>query len=218
MSLKVGAGISAQPDPLAGAVEAAAQAAADLEGRPTDVALVFASGAHLAAPEATLEGVHGTLTPAALIGCGAGGVLGSGRELESGTAVAVWAAALDGGTADVFHVDGPEEDEAPVVVQDKAVRPQAGIPCPLPTPIHLTAPLPTAATPYLPDFPTGSCSGGFEPNFGGTTIDRCFRHTFTWKLPTECCQCLSGTLTLKFRWMPPRRLLSRQPSVRTLGE
>lgn len=89
-------------------------------------------------------------------------------------------------------------NEAPVVVQDKAVRPQAPIPCPFPTHIHQMAPLPTAATPYLPDFPTSSCSAGFEPNFGGIQIDRCFRHTFTWKLPTECCQCLSGTLTLQY--------------------
>ena len=49
--------------------------------------MVFASGSHLVAPEALLEGVHGALAPRALVGCGAGGVLGGGRELESGTAV-----------------------------------------------------------------------------------------------------------------------------------
>src|SRR5437016_2650712 len=114
MSVRVGTGLSVEADPLAGATEAAELAAEGLEGREADLALVFASGAHLAAPEATLEGVHATIEPAALIGCGAGGVLGSGRELESGTAVAVWAAALDGGTADAFHVDAPDEDEAPV--------------------------------------------------------------------------------------------------------
>jgi tripartite-type tricarboxylate transporter receptor subunit TctC len=40
---------------------------------------VFASGDHLAAPEATLEGVGSVLEPAALVGCGAGGVIGGGR-------------------------------------------------------------------------------------------------------------------------------------------
>ena len=66
---------------------------------------VFASGAHLAAPEATLEGVHEALAPPVLVGCGAGGVVCDGREIERGTAVAVWAAALGGGAAEAFHLD-----------------------------------------------------------------------------------------------------------------
>ena len=64
---------------------------------------MFAAGAHLAAPEATLEGVHEALAPAALVGCGAAGVIGEMREVEHGTAVSVWAAALDGGEAATFH-------------------------------------------------------------------------------------------------------------------
>ena len=79
MSVRVGAGISTAPDPLAGAAEAADLAAAGLAGRPADLALVFAGGAHLAAPEATLEGVHGTISPSTLVGCGAGGCAGRGR-------------------------------------------------------------------------------------------------------------------------------------------
>jgi small ligand-binding sensory domain FIST len=54
-------------------------------------------------PEATLAAVEAELAPGALIGCGAGGVLGGGRELEAGTAVAVWAASLDGGSAQPFQ-------------------------------------------------------------------------------------------------------------------
>jgi small ligand-binding sensory domain FIST len=61
--------------------------------------------AHLAAPEATLEGVHEALAPPVLVGCGAGGVVGDGREIERGTAVAVWAAALGGGRAEAFHLE-----------------------------------------------------------------------------------------------------------------
>ncbi|MBV9606742.1 MAG: FIST C-terminal domain-containing protein [Solirubrobacterales bacterium] len=64
---------------------------------------MFAAGSHLIAPEATLEGVHSALAPRALVGCGAGGVLGGGRELEDGTAVAVWAAAFEEGEAIPFH-------------------------------------------------------------------------------------------------------------------
>ena len=46
---------------------------------------------------------------------GAGGVLGPGRELESGTAVAVWAAALDGGEAHPFHAQVVGDDDDGVV-------------------------------------------------------------------------------------------------------
>lgn len=108
----MGAGISTASDPLAAASEAARTAAGALAGGRADLAVVFATGAHLIAPEATLEGVQATLAPAALIGCGAGGVLGDGRELESGTAVAVWAASLDEGAAQAFHahVEGEDQD------------------------------------------------------------------------------------------------------------
>ncbi|MDQ3769603.1 MAG: FIST C-terminal domain-containing protein, partial [Actinomycetota bacterium] len=41
--------------------------------------------------------------PGALAGCSAGGVLADGREVEAGTAVAVWAADLAGGSAQAFH-------------------------------------------------------------------------------------------------------------------
>ena len=35
-------------------------------------------------------------------------MLGGGREIETGTAVAVWAAALGGGTAEAFHAEAIE--------------------------------------------------------------------------------------------------------------
>lgn len=74
--------------------------------------------------------------------------------------------------------------------------------CPKPSqqqPINLTASAPSAATPNLADFPTSSCSAGWEPKFGGTTPDRCFRHTFTWKAPRPECRCLSGELTIQYK-------------------
>jgi small ligand-binding sensory domain FIST len=112
--VRVGAGISAEHDPLAAGVSAARLAGQQLAGEPADLALVFASGAHLAAPEATLEGVTSVLEPATVVGCGAGGVIGGGRELETGTAVAVWAGSFDGaGSATAFHAtlidDGGEQ-------------------------------------------------------------------------------------------------------------
>ncbi|MEA2250939.1 MAG: hypothetical protein QOI62_834 [Solirubrobacteraceae bacterium] len=105
MSVRIGCGLSTGPDPRVAAIEAGQQARAALGGARTDVALVFACGGHLAAPEATLEGVHEALDPPVLAGCGAGGVVGAGREVERGTAVAVWAASLDGGSAEAFHLE-----------------------------------------------------------------------------------------------------------------
>jgi small ligand-binding sensory domain FIST len=111
VSLRVGSGLSENPDARMGAVEAAAAARAGLGRHSADIAVVFAAGAHLAAPEATLEGVYEALAPAQLAGCGAGGVLAGRREIEAGTAIAVWAASLGDGSAQVFHATAESETE-----------------------------------------------------------------------------------------------------------
>jgi small ligand-binding sensory domain FIST len=111
MSVRIASGLSTASDPRAGAVEAAAKVAAELDGHSIDLAVVFACGAHLAAPEATLEGVHDALQPDVLVGCGAGGVVGDGREIEGGTAVSVWAAAFENGIVSTFHAEVTEVDD-----------------------------------------------------------------------------------------------------------
>jgi small ligand-binding sensory domain FIST len=83
-----GAGLDTHGDARLAAARAATAAVRGLDG-PPDLAVVFASGAHVATPEVTLEAVQEVLGASTLIGCGAGGVLGGGRELETGTAVAV---------------------------------------------------------------------------------------------------------------------------------
>ncbi|MDP2709890.1 MAG: FIST C-terminal domain-containing protein [Solirubrobacteraceae bacterium] len=108
MSVRIACGLSTASDPRTGAVEAAAKVAAELPDASIDLAVVFASGAHLASPEATLEGVHDALAPDVLIGCGAGGVVGDGREIEGGTAIAVWAAAFEHGVVSTFHAEVTE--------------------------------------------------------------------------------------------------------------
>jgi small ligand-binding sensory domain FIST len=112
MPVRIGTGLSTSPDARAGAEEAASAARAHLDGAACDVCIVFASGAHLAAPEATLEAIGETLAPAQLVGCGAQGVLGDGREIERGTGVAVWAASLGAGTATAFHAAVAETEGA----------------------------------------------------------------------------------------------------------
>jgi small ligand-binding sensory domain FIST len=113
--MRVGAGISAGLRPRESAAEAARSAAQGLGPGEVDLAVVFASGAHLDEPEAMLAAIEAELSPAALVGCGAGGVLGAGRELESGTGVAVWAAALEGGRARVFHATVSGDGDAGVL-------------------------------------------------------------------------------------------------------
>ncbi|MEA2300181.1 MAG: hypothetical protein QOE44_716 [Solirubrobacteraceae bacterium] len=103
MGIRIGCGLSTASDVRSGAIAAGRAAAGALGGRPVDLAVVFASGSHLAAPETTLEAVHEACAPDQLIGCGAGGVLGGSQEIEDATAVVVWAAALGEGTATTFH-------------------------------------------------------------------------------------------------------------------
>jgi small ligand-binding sensory domain FIST len=111
MPVHIGTGLSTSPDQRSGALEAALSAREGLAGGQCDLAVVFASGSHLAAPEAVLEAVHEALEPAELVGCAAGGVIATRREVEDGTAVSVWAAHLDGGTAAAFHAMVEEIEE-----------------------------------------------------------------------------------------------------------
>ncbi len=111
MSVHIATGLSTTPDARAGALEAASAAARGLGGRPCDLAVLFASGAHLAAPEVTLAAIHEMLGPMVLVGCGAGGVISDAREVEDGTAVSVWAASLGEGEVLPFHATVEEIEE-----------------------------------------------------------------------------------------------------------
>ncbi len=125
--MRVGTGLSDDLDSRTGAARAARAAAAQLRGAEADLALVFASGAHLVESEEMLATVHAELTPAALVGCGAGGVLGGGRELEGGTGVAVWAAALGDGEARAFHATVRREDDGGVLDGMPEIGTDAGL-------------------------------------------------------------------------------------------
>ena len=111
MPVRIGTGLSTSPDARAGALEASLSARDGLGGESCDLALVFAAGTHLAAPEAVLEAVVEALSPAELAGCAAGGVISGRREVEQGTAVTVWAAHLGEGTATTFNASVEELDE-----------------------------------------------------------------------------------------------------------
>jgi len=110
VGVHIGCGLSTAPGPRDAALAAAAAAGRALRGSHPEVAAVFCSGGHVLEPEATLEGVHAALAPEVLVGCAAGGVLGEGREVEDGSAVAVWAADLRGGAATPFCAESVEAE------------------------------------------------------------------------------------------------------------
>ena len=87
--MRIGCGLSTDGDAQAGAIAAASAARAGLGGRPADLAVIFAAGGYLAAPEVMLEAVHDVLAPGQLVGCGAGGVLAGEQEIEGQTALVV---------------------------------------------------------------------------------------------------------------------------------
>jgi small ligand-binding sensory domain FIST len=81
MSTRVAVGLSESIDPVEAFSEAAAQAA-DRLGAACDLCVLFAGAPHLGHGKWILSVVHDLLSPRHLIGCGAGGVVGEGREIE----------------------------------------------------------------------------------------------------------------------------------------
>ena len=89
-------GLSESFDAVEAFSEAARDAARKLDA-PCDLCLLFAGAPHLGHGKWILSAVHEQLEPRHLIGCGAGGVVGAGREIEEGPAAVVWAASMPGG-------------------------------------------------------------------------------------------------------------------------
>ena len=78
-------------------------AARGLGGTDCDLCLVFAGAPHLGRGKWILSSVHDHLEPRNLIGCGAGGVVGAGREVEEGPAAVVWAASMPDARIETQH-------------------------------------------------------------------------------------------------------------------
>jgi small ligand-binding sensory domain FIST len=86
-----------------------------LGGVPADLAVVFAGAANLTHVEEGLSAVRERIGARAVVGCGAQGVVGSGRELEQG-GVAVWAASLPDAGVDAFHLEAVPVAESRVAI------------------------------------------------------------------------------------------------------
>jgi small ligand-binding sensory domain FIST len=105
MPVRVGVGISESFDAVEAFTEAARDAARGLGGERCDLCLVFAGAPHLGRGKWILSAVHDHLGPRHLIGCGAGGVVGGGREIEEGPAAVVWAAAMPDAEIATHHFE-----------------------------------------------------------------------------------------------------------------
>jgi small ligand-binding sensory domain FIST len=102
MAVKVAVGVSESFDPVEAFSEAADEAARGLDA-PCDLCVVFASAPHLPLSKWILSAVHDKLAPASLIGCGAGGVVGGGLEIEEGAGAVVWAASMPDAEIETHH-------------------------------------------------------------------------------------------------------------------
>jgi small ligand-binding sensory domain FIST len=102
MAVRIAVGLSDEFDAVEAFSEAADEARRTL-GAPCDLCCVFAGAPHLGRGKWILSAVHEALDPAHLIGCGAGGVVGGGREIEEGPGAAVWAASLPEATIATHH-------------------------------------------------------------------------------------------------------------------
>jgi small ligand-binding sensory domain FIST len=114
MTVSVSVGVSDELDSVA-AFDSAASAAAGGLGGDCDLALVFCGAPHLARAEEVLAAVRERLAPRALIGCGAGGVLGAGREIETGPGAAVWALSAPEATIATHHLEAGPAAEGAIV-------------------------------------------------------------------------------------------------------
>ena len=103
MDTGVGVGVSTENGGVDSFAEAAGRAALALGARP-DLACVFAAPANLERAGEGVAAIHERLQPRALVGCGAQGVVGDRREVETG-GVAVWAASLPGAEVVPFRLE-----------------------------------------------------------------------------------------------------------------
>ena len=92
--LRVGAGLSTDPDPVAAVRSATATASSAFAGETCDLAFVFVSPHHLPAMPIVLATLHDALRPGAVLGCSGLFIVGGDREVEDAPAVSVWAGHL----------------------------------------------------------------------------------------------------------------------------
>src|SRR5215210_1564512 len=113
--MRIATGLAADDSGVDAFAEAAGRAALELGGAPADLAVVFGGAPNLEHMDEGLRLVRERVRADAVIGCGAAGVVGGGRELEEG-GVAVWAASLPGARVEPFHLEAIPAGESRVAL------------------------------------------------------------------------------------------------------
>src|ERR687891_992375 len=109
--MRIGAGLSTDPDPRAATAEAAHRAWARLGDIEPSLAVLVASRHHGPAAESMAQGLHVEARPQHVVGCVAETVVGGDREVEDHPAVAVWLASLPE-PVETFHMEYVRTSEA----------------------------------------------------------------------------------------------------------
>src|SRR3954452_21531293 len=102
--MRIATGLVARDGGVDAFAEAASRAQLGLGGARADLVAVFAASDNLDTIEDGLAAVEARLGSRTLMGCGAQGVLGDGREVEQ-SGVVVWAASLGDGEVQSFHLE-----------------------------------------------------------------------------------------------------------------
>ena len=85
-----------EPDPRQAVEELLLEVDDQLEGQPSDLAILFLSAYYACTARSIVQRVKSILRPQALIGCSAAGVIGDERELEGRSSMSLIAAHLPG--------------------------------------------------------------------------------------------------------------------------
>jgi small ligand-binding sensory domain FIST len=110
VAVRIAVGLSDSFDAVEAFSDATAQAARRL-GADCDLCLVFAGSPHLGYGKWILSVVHEQLEPRRLIGCGAGGVLADGQEIEQGPGAVVWALSAPEASIETHHLTARPADQ-----------------------------------------------------------------------------------------------------------
>src|SRR3954451_784872 len=127
MAARIATGLAPYDGGVDAFAEAAARAELGLGGARADLVMVFAGTPNLDHVEDGLDVVRDRLGAGPLLGCGAQGVVGAGRELEEG-GVVVWAASLPEGAVETFHLEAlPAGEDQLAIAGVPALGPPAAV-------------------------------------------------------------------------------------------
>ncbi|HEV8379651.1 MAG TPA: FIST N-terminal domain-containing protein [Tepidisphaeraceae bacterium] len=121
--MRFGCAISEESDSLA-AIDAVIGDVVESGLQKADVVFVFLTAAHTGQAEEILQKVQEGLSPGCLIGASAEGVIGSDREVERSTGLALLAGDLDGASFKSFHFG--RDDWRRLLMEDDALSEALG--------------------------------------------------------------------------------------------